>query len=161
MPNTALYEAEKQAEPWAWLAKYVKNNPVEWWFEGPAWDHRSDCERYEREGFRQTGIGVYSAPAATRRETKIREVCFLSQVRHKQEGQACIIGVNPRREERGKSKDRHYQSTDKTLLFVHVHNLHRGFGGLATENRQTSADRRPCPRLDTDAIVRSRFPLSH
>lgn len=76
MPNTALHEAEKQAEPWSWLAKYVKNNPVEWWFEGPAWDHRSDCERYEREGFKRTGIGVYSAPAATRRETKIREVCF-------------------------------------------------------------------------------------
>ena len=76
LPRTALNEAEKEDEPWSWLARWVKRNPVEWWYEGPACDYSADCQRYEQAGFRPTGSGVYSASAAARCKTKIREVHF-------------------------------------------------------------------------------------
>jgi len=78
LPRTVLNEAEREDEPWSWLARWVKRNPVEWWFEGPASDYDAECKRYERAGFKRTGIDVYSASAAARRTTKIREVHFYS-----------------------------------------------------------------------------------
>lgn len=76
LPRTVLNEAENEDEPWSWLARWVKRNPVEWWSEGPALDYDAECKRYERAGFKRTAIGVYSASAAARLKTKICEVHF-------------------------------------------------------------------------------------
>lgn len=76
LPRTVLDEAETQVDPWAWLAKWVKKNPVEHLYQGKMEDGHAECARLRKEGFRRTGIGVYVADTKTRRKTKIREVRF-------------------------------------------------------------------------------------
>ena len=72
--------AEAQNDPWSWLAKWVKENPVIDWNEGTAEMRDSECATLEKEGFKRTGTGVYSVDPATRRNSTIfqgvREVRF-------------------------------------------------------------------------------------
>lgn len=78
--NTVLEEAETQDDPWSWLAEWVKKNPIEHWNIGTVEMRDAECEALEKEGFKRTDTGVYSADPATRHNAKIyqgvREVRF-------------------------------------------------------------------------------------
>lgn len=80
LPATILNEAEKQSDPWTWLAAWVKSHPIEHWRTGTLQMRDAECAALEQEGFKRTAIGVYSADAKTRHKTKIykgiREVRF-------------------------------------------------------------------------------------
>ena len=73
LPRRALDEAEKQDNPWYWLARWVKSNPVEHWRIGTVEMRDAECTTLEIEGFKRTAPGVYSADAKTRRNSKIRK----------------------------------------------------------------------------------------
>ncbi len=76
MPRKVLDKAEQRDDSWSWLARWVDSNPVEWLFRGKREDGKAECAKLERDGFKRTGIGLYSASVAARRKTKIREVRF-------------------------------------------------------------------------------------
>lgn len=82
LPRRVLDEADQHDSPWAWLARWVENNPVEHWRIGTVNMRDAECAVLENEGFKRTDIGVYSADANTRRRTTIykgiHEVRFYS-----------------------------------------------------------------------------------
>jgi hypothetical protein len=90
LPRRVLEEAEKEPDPWTWLADWVARNPVEHRYVGKIEDAKAECAWLERKGFKKTGakkedikrtgIGPYSATAKSLRKSKIREVRFY---RHK------------------------------------------------------------------------------
>lgn len=71
LPRTVLDEAETQDDPWTWLAQWVQKNPVEQWRIGTVEMCAAECVALEKEGFKRTDIGVYSAAPATRHNAKI------------------------------------------------------------------------------------------
>lgn len=84
LPRPVLADAEMQNDPWTWLAKWVKKNPVEHWHPGTPEMCEAECAALEREGFERTGVGNYTAtkkrPDAAVFQ-RVREVRFYS---HKQ-----------------------------------------------------------------------------
>jgi hypothetical protein len=87
-----LEDADKQDDPWTWLAKWVRTNFVENWRVGTTQAQAAECVALEKEGFKRTAIGVYTADADTRRKTNIRkgirEVRFYS---HKHDAKKIIM----------------------------------------------------------------------
>jgi hypothetical protein len=79
MPRPVLDEAEKHKNPWFWLARWVKKNPVEHWGIGTVEMRDATCAELEKEGFKRTGTGVYQS-RNKRHNAKIfrgfRKVCF-------------------------------------------------------------------------------------
>lgn len=79
LPRTVLDEAETQNDPWTWLAKWVKKNPVIHWHVGTVEMRDAECVTLEKEGFKRKNVGVYVA-AKKRSKAKIfqgvREVRF-------------------------------------------------------------------------------------
>ena len=79
LPRTILDEAEIQNDPWTWLAKWVKKNPIIHWHVGTVEMRDAECVTLEKEGFKRKNVGVYVA-AKKRPQAKIfqgvREVRF-------------------------------------------------------------------------------------
>jgi len=61
LPRTVLNETETKDDPWTWLAKWCKKNPVEHWHIGTAAMRDAECVALEKEGFKRTDTGVYVA----------------------------------------------------------------------------------------------------
>lgn len=61
LPRVILNESENKDDPWTWLAKWVKENPVIHRHDGTKEMRDAECATLEKEGFKQTGIGVYVA----------------------------------------------------------------------------------------------------
>ena len=59
--HTVLEEAEAKDDPWTWLAKWCKKNPVIHWHKGTVEMRDAECAALEKEGFKRTDIGVYVA----------------------------------------------------------------------------------------------------
>ena len=76
MPYDVLEEAKNHDKSWAWLGKWVVDNPVQRLFFGTQESVDDECRRLEREGFRKTNIGVYSANEEASLKLQIREVRF-------------------------------------------------------------------------------------
>ena len=79
LPRTILDEAETKNDPWSWLAKWVKKNPIIHWHVGTLEMRDTECVTLEKEGFKRKNVGVYVA-AKKRPKAKIfqgvREVRF-------------------------------------------------------------------------------------
>jgi hypothetical protein len=95
LPPSVLAEAEKNSEPWPWLAKWVKGNPIQYWYRATAHDRDAECAKLENEGFKRTAVGVYSANANIRRKSKIRmgirEVRFYSHKYDPDQVFKCVV----------------------------------------------------------------------
>ena len=78
LPRLVLDEAEKQVDPWTWLAKWVKKNRIEHW--GIITVEMRDVEyaTLEKEGFKRLDAGVYSAGHSAKiyHGVRTREVYF-------------------------------------------------------------------------------------
>src|SRR5437667_401632 len=71
LPRTVLDEAGTQDDPWSWLAKWVKCNPIEHRRVGTVEMRDAECAVLQKEGFKRTGTGIYQADPATRHNAKI------------------------------------------------------------------------------------------
>jgi hypothetical protein len=76
LPPWMLAEAQKQKDAWRWLARKVDRDRIEHHTPGPAGDFDAEVARYEKHGFKRTGVGVWTASKEARGRTRIREVRF-------------------------------------------------------------------------------------
>jgi hypothetical protein len=76
LPPWMLAEAEAQKDPWRWLARKVDRDRIEHQKQGPSEELNAEIARYEKAGFKRTGINVWTASKEARDKTQIREVRF-------------------------------------------------------------------------------------
>jgi hypothetical protein len=78
LPHLVLAEAEKQHDPWSWLAKWVKKNRIEHWGIGTVEMRDVEYATLEKEGFNRIDAGIYSAGHSVKiyHGVRTREVHF-------------------------------------------------------------------------------------
>ena len=78
LPRTVLDEAEKQDDPWFWLAKWVKKNRIEHWGISTVEMRNVEYATLEKEGFKRIDAGIYSAGHSAKiyHGVRTREVHF-------------------------------------------------------------------------------------
>lgn len=91
--HTVLEEAETKDDPWTWLAKWCKRNPVIHWHDGTKKMRDTECATLEKEGFKQKDIGVY---VATKKRPTAKVFQGVREVRfnfHKHDPEKIIMRV--------------------------------------------------------------------
>jgi hypothetical protein len=70
-----LAAAENRKNPWRWLANQVRG-PIEYRYQGSARQARDEVVRFEKQGFKRVGPGIYLSTKEARLKTRIRKVGF-------------------------------------------------------------------------------------